>query len=217
MTKRITSNRSTTLALLLNTLARFLDWLTARNECWLRRRSEAIALRREYKKDRNPHNRELDYLTERIAYNEGLVVVEALVAGLIVALESNPFPGEKKRVLEVARELFPEARVRLQPKVLSEGDKLWLQIFDIGGIEHRERLRFPAKNCEIDVVEAERLLHESVREDNTILATEVPKVLNVDANSKVYRAIKVQLQERNWQWKQRKEQGKVVKIVVAPW
>jgi hypothetical protein len=157
-----------------------------------------------------------DILNERIVYNDGLVVVESLVSNLIVVLESNPFPGEKKRVLEVAQELFPGARVVLYPKVKLEGEKLWLEVFELGGIEHRERLRFPVKEEEVNVAEVEKLLYERVREDNTILATEVPKVLNLDANGKVYRAVKSKLQERNWQWRQRKERGKVVKIVVAP-
>jgi hypothetical protein len=157
-----------------------------------------------------------DILNERIVYNDGLVVVESLISNLIVVLESNPFPGEKKRVLEVAQELFPGAKVILQPKVPLEGEILWLEVFEIGGIEHRERLRFPVKEEEVNVAEVEKLLYERVREDNTILATEVPKVLNLDANGKVYRAVKGKLQERNWQWRQRKERGKVVKIVVAP-
>lgn len=216
MTKQTTSNRSTTLALLLNTLARFLDWLIARNEVWSQRRTETIALRREYKKDRNPHNRELDHITERVTYNDGLVVVEALIGRLIVTLEDNPFPGEKKRVLEVAQELFPEAKVMLHPKVFIKGDKLWLEIFEIGDIDHRERLRFPAKEEEIDIAEAERVLYENVREDNTILAIEIPRVLKVAKDSKMYRVVKSKLEERNWVWAVRKEEGKAVRIVVAP-
>lgn len=216
MTKKIASSRSTTLDLLLNTLATFLGWLKERNEVWERHRKAAI-LRRKYYRGRWASDLvDWDILNERIVYNDGLVVVETLVSNLIVVLESNPFPGEKKRVLEIAQELFPGARVILYPKVVLKGEKLWLEIFEIGGIEHRERLRFPVKLGEIDVAEVEKLLYERVREDNTILATEVPKVLNVDARSKTYQTIKVQLEERNWCWKQRKEGGKVVKIVVAP-
>jgi hypothetical protein len=190
--------------------------LKGRNEAWSRHRKAAI-LRRKYYRGRWPHDLiDWDILNERIVYNDGLVVVESLVSNLIVVLESNPFPGEKKRVLEVAQELFPGARVVLYPKVKLEGEKLWLEVFELGGIEHRERLRFPVKEGEIDVAEAEKLLYERVREDNTILAVEVPKVLNVGAGSKVYREVKSKLQERGWTWKQRREYGKVVSIVAAP-
>ena len=187
-----------------------------RNEFWFRRRDETIALRREYKKDRSPHNYELDYYTERIAYNDGLVVVEALVCKLIETLENNPFPGELKRVLNIALECFPEAKVMLQPKVFSKGARLWLEIFEIGEIDHTDRLRFPVKEGEIEVSEAEKLLHENVREDGTILAAEIPKVLNLEANSKVYRTVKSKLEERGWRWVVRKESGKAVRVVIAP-
>ena len=216
MTKTTSNNRNTTLALVLNTLARFLEWLKARNECWLLRRAETIELRREYKRDRNPGNRESDYLTERVAYNDGLVVVETLVGRLIVTLEGNPFPGEKKRVLEIALELFPDAEVMLQPKVFTRGEKLWSAIFEIGEIDHRERLRFPVKNEEMEVAEIEKLLYENVREDRTILAAKVPSVLNLGANSKTYRSVKSKLEGRGWCWVVRKEYGKTVKVVLAP-
>jgi hypothetical protein len=197
-------------------LRRYLGWLKERNEFWFRRRDETIALRREYKKDRNPHNYELDYYTERIAYNDGLVVVEALVCKLIETLENNPFPGEKKRVLDIALECFPEAKVMLQPKVFSKGVRLWLEIFEIGEIDHTDRLRFPVKDEELDVIEVEKLLQENVREDGTILAANIPEILKVAKESKTYRAIRDKLEERGWVWKQRREGGKVVKVVFAP-
>jgi hypothetical protein len=216
MTKKITSNRSSTLVSLLNTLERFLGWLKARNECWLTKRTETIALRREYKRDRNPYNRELDYFTERVTFNDGLVVVETLVGRLIVTLEGNPFPGEKKRVLQIALELFPEAEVMLQPGVFYKGEKLWLIVFEIGEIDHRERLRFPVKEGDIEVTEMEKLLYENVRKDGTILAMKVASVLNLETNSKVYRSVKSKLEERGWVWSARRESGKMTRIVIAP-
>ena len=216
MTKKMTSSRSTTLALLLNTLTRFLDWLKSRNECWQRHRAAAFVRRKYYRGRMSAYKKDWDILNERIVYNEGLVVVETLVSDLIVVLEGNPFPGEKKRVLEVAQELFPGARVSLYPKVMLKGEKLWLEVFEIGGIEHHDRLRFPVKLGDINVAEVERLLYERVREDNTVLAIEVTNVLNVGANSKVYREVKKQLEARNWKWSQRKRNGKVEKIVTAP-
>lgn len=219
MTKKITSNRSTTLALLLNTLARFLGWLKQRNKHWLLRREEAIALQRYYsrQKKRDLHaRRDWDILHENITLGEGYVVVEVLVSQLIEALERNPFPGEKKKVLEVAQELFPGATVILYPKVVLKGEKLWIEIFDLGEVDYRERLRFPVKDGEIDVAEAEKLLYENIREDGTIVAAEVPRVLKLAAQSKAYAVTRKLLQGRGWRWAQRREQGKKVKVVVAP-
>jgi hypothetical protein len=145
-----------------------------------------------------------------------LVVVETLVNDLIIVVETNPFPGERKRVLEVAQELFPGAMVILYPGVKLKGEKLWRQVFAIGDVDYRERLLFPVKEGEIDIIETERMLYEYVREDGTLPAIEVPKVLQLEVNSKLYRSVKCKLQDRGWVWKQRKEDGKTVKIVVAP-
>ena len=139
-----------------------------------------------------------------------------LITDLIDALERNPYPGEKWRVLDVVQELFPGATVILYPGSTLRGEKLWLEVFEIGGVDHRERLRFPVKEGELDVAEMEQLLYEHVREDGTLPAIEVPKLLKLEANSKAYRLVKVKLEERNWQWRQRREDGKKVKIVVAP-
>ena len=46
----------------------------------------------------------------------------------------------------------------LQPKVFSKRGRLWLAIFEIGEIDHHERLRFPVKDGEIDITETEKLL-----------------------------------------------------------
>ena len=216
MTKKMASSRSTTLDSLLNTLTWFLDWLKSRNECWQHHRERSIARRKQYRRRWWRHRRDWDILNEAIVYNDGLVVVETLVNDLIIVVETNPFPGERKRVLEVAQELFPGAMVILYPGVKLKGEKLWRQVFAIGDVDYRERLLFPVKEGEIDIIETERMLYEYVREDGTLPAIEVPKVLQLEVNSKIYRSVKCKLQDRGWVWKQRKEDGKTVKIVVAP-
>jgi hypothetical protein len=75
---------------------------------------------------------------------------------------------------------------------------------------------FPVKDEEVDVVEVEGLLHGEVREDGTILAANIPEILKIRKESKTYRAIRDQLKERGWVWKQRREGGKVVDVVFAP-
>jgi hypothetical protein len=96
------------------------------------------------------------------------------------------------------------------------GEKLWMRIFQGGKVSYWERVYFPVKIAEADIAEVERLLWEKVREDNTILAMEVPLALNVEGNSKTYRALKGKLRERNWVWSRRREEGKLVTIVTAP-
>lgn len=186
--------------------------MVARNECWSRHRRWALSERRSQRHS----TRDWDIINERIVYNDGLVVVEALVGKLIVVLEDNPFPGEKKRVLDIAQELFPGARVVLYPKVSLSGEQLWLEIFELGDIEHRERLRFPVKDTERNIQEIEDTLYAQIREDNTMLASTVPVILKVKSTSREYANIRNQLQKRGWTWSQRRENGVKVKIVYAP-
>lgn len=220
MTKKIQSRPTTTLSSLVNTLERFLSWLEARNESWLRNKELAFATYKSYRKDKEWHASDADMWAAAIAYNEAMLVIEELVNDLIFALERNPFPGEQKRLVAIAVELFPkETGVRFEPgrrRAFIKGDKLWRKVFEIGEINLTEKIYFPEEDGEWDIVEVEEKLLLLVRADNTILAAEVPMALNLKANGKAYRLVKTTLKERGWQWKQRKEGGKVERIVIAP-
>jgi hypothetical protein len=104
----------------------------------------------------------------------------------------------------------------LSPRVFSTGEGLWLRIFQEGRIDYREKIYFPVKVREIDISETEELLWKMVRADNTILAAEIPVALNLKPTGKEYASVRAQLKERNWVWSSRREEGKVVKIVIAP-
>jgi len=219
MTKTISNSRNFTLDSLLNTLKRFWDRLIPRNVRWREIRSESIAAQRVYKKNKKwdlGARRDWDIEHERITFSDGMVTVETLVGDLIIVLEENPFPGEQRTVLNVAVELFPDAKVMLEPKVFSSGAKLWVRIFEEGRVDYREKIYFPVKVGEIDIAETEELLWRMVREDNTILAADIPIALNLAPTGKAYTTIRAKLKERNWVWGARRESGKMVKIVTAP-
>lgn len=152
---------------------------------------------------------EFDGWSERIRINDQFEVNTELLGRLIVKVEGNPYPGEQRRVLKLAIDLIPEG-----------GKVGWRSIFqdkEFGFPPNfeNERITFPAEVA-VDVKEIERRLYEFVREDNTIVAAVVPVVLNLKAHSNAYRAVKSKLEERGWCWVQRREQGKKVKVVVAP-
>lgn len=220
MTKKTLSRPTTTLSLLVNTLERFLSWLEARNESWLRNKKFALATYKSYRKDKEWHAADADMWAVAIAYNEALLVVEDLVTDLKFALERNPFPGEQKRLVAVAVELFPpETGVKFEPgrrRALIKGDKLWRKIFKIGEVCITEKIYFPEADGELDIAEVEEKLMLLVREDNTILAAVVPVALGLTPTGKAYTRMRAILKRRGWQWKQRKKSGKVEKIVIAP-
>jgi hypothetical protein len=219
MTKMMPCSQSTTLDLLLNTLERFSDWLKSRNECWSRNKRFALNTYKSYRKDKEWHSPDADMLAVAIAYNDALLVVEDLISDLKVALRSNPYPGEQKRLVAIAVGLFPDAGVRFEPgrrRVALKGEKLWRKIFAIGGVTLAEKICFPETSDNWDIKQVEEMLLQLVREDNTIPAPEVPVALNLSPNCKQYRVVKSALIERGWQWKHRRHNNTTQKVVVPP-
>lgn len=193
--------------------------LRPQNERWREVRTDAIAEQREYKRNRKwdrEARRDWDILHERITFSDGLCTVETLVDDLVIVLEGNPFPGEQRTVLNVAVELFPEAKVMLEPRVFISGKNLWVRVFEEGGVNYWEKVYFPVKVEEIDIPELERKLWELVREDGTIVAAEIPGALKMRATGKQYAVVRAKLKERDWVWSRRRESGKYLWIVNPP-
>lgn len=149
---------------------------------------------------------EYDRWSEVIKINDQFEVDTELLGRLIIKVRENPYPGEQKRVLKVAVDLIPEGRWRA---IFEDADFAFPRNFA------QERIDFPVAVKE-DVAEIERRLWELVREDNTVPANAVTAVIGKSANSKAYRSVKEQLQERKWRWGAKREEGKMVKVVFAP-
>jgi len=219
MTKTIQSKPTTTLSSLVNTLERFLSWLGPRNESWLRNKKFAFETYKSYRKDKEWHAADADMWATAIAYNEAMLLVEELVSDLKFALERNPYPGEQKRLVAVALELFPDAGIKFEPgkrRKMTKETPLWRKIFEIGEIPLIDKIYFPEADGDWDIVEIEEKLLLLVRVDNTILAAEIPKTLNMKATGKTYAAVRVTLQERGWEWVRRREEGKRETVVFPP-
>lgn len=219
MTSKTPSWQITTLNSLLNTLKRFLRFLESENAFWVCKRDDAVKSRRAIAKEAKYDleiRHERDWYDFVITRGDAFGVAETLVEDLIEVLEENPFPGEKRTVLSVAVELFPNVKVRITPKVTSEGETVWKWVFEEGKIECRERVHFPEKDLEVSVGELERKLYEAIREDGTLPAAEVPQVLGLKPRGKQYAQARVLLQEKDWKWARRYEDGKQIRIVIAP-
>jgi len=196
-----------------------LSWLEPRNESWLNNKRFAFETYKGYRKDKEWHAADADMWAVAIAYNEAMLLVEELVSDLKFALERNPYPGEQKRLVAVAVELFPDAGVKFEPgrrRALVKGDKLWRKIFEIGEVSLSEKIYFPEADGEWDIVEIEEKLLLLVRADNTILAAEIPKNLKMKPTGKVYAAVRATLKSRGWEWVTRREQGRLSKVVKPP-
>jgi len=212
VTKTTSSDPNTTFAWLLNILKNSKEFAQARVYLWKDRRPFAIE-RREVERQTGfgaaYDKSEFDRWDEVVKLNDQFEVNTELLGRLIIKVEGNPYPGQQKRVLKVAMDLIPEG-----------GKWGWSAIFrdpDFNFPLHfeNERISFPAEVV-IDVRVIEQKLWELAREDGTIVAESIPEALQMEANSKAYRAVKSKLQERNWVWGRRRERGKLVTIVTAP-
>lgn len=133
MTKTSLKNRSITLSSLLNTLERLWDYLNERNQAWLRIKEKP---------------KEWDYWDEAEAEdksqrdrnkwikcrNEACVILAELLQNLIEAVEKNPYPGNRMRVIDVAAGLFPDVIVEVPGRVRRRDDRDNL-IYEDKGVE----------------------------------------------------------------------------------
>lgn len=216
MTKTTTSRQTATLSLLLSTLANYLVSLRSRNVCWKDKKEFAYATLQQLEDERDWHREDVRFLKERIIYNEAMCVVEVLLEGLKKALEDNPFPGQRKRLLPTATELFPDAEVTFEFPIVLRGEVLWRRIFAEGGISCEiDKISFP-DDAEIDISEVELRLLQLVGEEGYLKVSEVAAVLSTKVRSVLYVRTREQLQQRGWMWGVKKVKGRVEKVVFPP-
>jgi hypothetical protein len=185
----------------------------------VRNKKFAFETYKSYRKDKEWHSSDADMWATAIAYNEAMLLVEDLVTDLKFALERNPYPGEQKRLVAVAVELFPDAAVKFEPgqrRTFLKGDKLWRKVFEIGDVTLTEKIYFPKADGDWDIIEIEEKLMLLVRSDNTILAAEIPKRLQMKATGRVYAAVKATLKSRGWEWVRRRDEGERETVVFPP-
>jgi hypothetical protein len=120
---------------------------------------------------------------------------------------------------EPVRFVLSPILIKFEPgkrRKMTKETPLWRKIFEIGEIPLIDKIYFPEADGDWDIVEIEEKLLLLVRVDNTILAAEIPKTLNMKATGKTYAAVRVTLQERGWEWVRRREEGKRETVVFPP-
>lgn len=211
MTKKTENSRNTTFEWLLSILKNSKESALVRVVLWRDRRPFAIKLKQLEKPvgveayDKS----EYDSICERIALNDQFEIHTELLGRLITKVEGNPYPGEQKRVLKLAVDLIPEGGKGGWCAIFRDPDFAFPTNFE------NERITFPAE-VSVNVRDLERKLWSLVREDDTILAAEVPQVLGFEPNSKAFRVVKSKLEERSWTWVTRRVDGVRVRLVLPP-
>jgi hypothetical protein len=118
--------------------------------------------------------------------------------------DSNPFPGQKHRLLKLAHLLIP---------VISKQE--WSAIFRWFGIDNKV-IRFPVRVNKVDIHLIEQQLLKLAKDRNAIPAASLEKVTQLYPKSKQYRDTKIQLEQRGWKWKRARVSGVIQRVICVP-
>lgn len=214
--KRIALN--TTLTSLSSTLENCLKWHEDEISHWLQRR-EILERKRGMEapfEGRSYDKAEYDFADEVWALNEGRSVAFELLLDLHVAVTHNPFSGEKKRLLEVATELFPQVQISFLPKCVFSGRAAWREILRQFELDASQEVWFPIREDDVDLEQVECRLLQLAGHREEMPLQEARVVLCWKPKSKTYSYVKVGLEERGWRWRCVKRAGKVSKVICVP-
>jgi len=170
--------------------------------------------------EREGDRTEYDNIRERIRLNEENYDKALLFNDLYEAIDTNPFPGQQLSVLTIAIALFPNIKLSG-----FRGRAAWEQLFREQTDIHPKlnacdlayaRIRFPINTNTDTIEQIEEQLYELARDDNTVPATELARILNTNTGSKQYRVMKQLLTDRGWSWGQKRIDGTMCKIIQIP-
>lgn len=215
MTKENSSERPTTVGWLRSIIDSASNCHWEKIDAYERNREGYLEQLEEY---RHTDRAEYDRLMHTVYECENSKIMSMLLYELWEALATNPFPGEGMRALAVACKLFPNAEIPKQGtnSGVWKGSAAWKRVFKDSHIPTDILIRFPVQVVAWDIEELEEQLHELACEDGFIFANILSEVLCLDANTKQYRSIKKELSCRGWEWKSRRNNGKLLKIITPP-
>lgn len=218
MTSHNRNELSITLTSLSNTFESCLKWHEEVILSWKRNR-EYLKEKRERERQRNNKSfdrSEFDSANEIWFYWEGKSAAYELLLDLYVSVSCNPFPGEKLRLLEVAYLLFPQAEGGFIPEERLRGRAYWRSTLREFGICGNQKIYFPEKVDEVDLVEIEHRLLELAGEESFVPVDKAREVLIWYPRSKTYVTVRKNLESNGWKWGQRRIEGKLNRVIYSP-
>jgi hypothetical protein len=187
-----------------------LNW--KRNRRYLEEKRERERQRNSKSFDRS----EFDSANEIWFYWEGKLAAYELLLDLYVSVSCNPFPGEKLRLLEVAYSLFPQVEGGFSPGERLRGRAYWRATLREFGICGNQKIYFPEKVDEVDLVEIERKLLELAGKESFVPVDKAREVLVWYPRSKTYVTVRKNLESNGWKWGQRRIEGKLNRVIYSP-
>lgn len=201
MTREMTTEASDTCSSPSNIIRRQLSKREADVRCYQLNRPAAKKVIEQLKLEPYPDPLSIKAAQERLTiWNKAIRWFE-LLSVLADRIDCSSFSNVQLTLLTLVKRLGAPTK-----------ENEWRQAFYWYEIDIHAKIWFGA-TANVDVESIEEALRKLLNESNWVLAQKFEEVVEAKANSKVYRAAKVQLERRGWCWKQKRIEGKKVKVI----
>ena len=160
---------------------------------------------RELEKERYKDPHSIDARKEQLRIWSFAIFGYELLSLLADRIDTNPFPGQRLTLQEVAFRLMPDVKTRV-----------WFPVFSIFELSGCERCYFSVDCINESITEVEERLRELAGDRVEVPLHEIVTEMEWRPNGKVYRSVKKELEQRGWVWKCVKRKGSVSKVVCVP-
>ena len=160
---------------------------------------------RELEKEKYKDQYSIDSRKEQLRIWSFAIIGYELLSLLADRIDTNPFPGQRLTLREIAFKLMPDVRTAV-----------WFSIFNIYELNACERCYFSADCINESITEVEERLLELAGDRVEVPLHEIVTEMGWNPNGKVYRSVKSELEQRGWVWRCVKRKGSVSKVVCVP-
>jgi hypothetical protein len=145
---------------------------------------------------------EVKWINERYRLCKRQALDYVLCLNIATVLETVSFPGEHLSYLDVAKRVIADCTEWELANAIREI-----------GLNPCERVYYKASTDLVSVERAEELLLGMLADGEYILASDFVKALELPVKSATYTALKKELGNKGWVWRNKKVNGKVLKAI----
>jgi hypothetical protein len=205
MTKENLIEESIISASLSNTIRKSLSRLESTVRLYDESRTALKRVIRELEKEKYKDQYSIDSRKEQLRIWSFAILGYELLSSLADRIDTNPFPGQRLTLREIAFRLMPDVKTAV-----------WFAIFGIYELNVCERCYFPTDCINESIAEVEERLRVLAGDRVEVPLYEIVTEMGWNPNGKVYRNVKNELEQRGWVWRSRRAEGVKIKVVCLP-
>jgi hypothetical protein len=144
---------------------------------------------RSLQKEKYRDNKSIDARKEQLKIWSFAILGYELLGSLADRVDTNPFPGERLTLRQIAFRLMPDVQTAV-----------WFAIFSVYELCASTRYYFPADVITESITEIETRLWQLAGGRVELPLHEIVTEMGWSPNGKVYRGVKSELEQRGWKW-----------------